>query len=713
MTTDFLELVQKIRAYDPQVDEDLLRRAHDFATVAHAEQKRASGEPYVAHPVEVASILSTYRVDAETIAGAMLHDTVEDSTATLAEVEEEFGPRVAHLVDGVTKVARLRVESENGVDAENLHKMMLAMAEDVRVLVIKLADRLHNMRTIDALKRTKRERIARETLDVYAPLAARIGMHEMREELEDLAFEVLNPKARKAIMQRFVSLIRRSGRRTQRIAAEISAVLQASGIEAEVVGRDKRPYSIWRKLEHKEVEFGQLADISAFRVLVDQPLDCYRALGILHTKWPLVPGRLKDYVSVPKPNGYQSLHTTVVGPDATRMEVQIRTRDMHERAEGGIAAHWLYKTGGGTLDNDPFHDLRDWIDSVRDSASPAESLEFAASESLSGHVYCFTPKGRIIHLPRGATPVDFAYAVHTEIGNDCVGAKINGNPVPLFQPLKSGQEIEILRSRSSRPHPEWEADVVTTRARSAIRRAVREREEQDRANFGERLVKAAFRKAGHEPTARAFALAARRLHFASAEKLFSALGRSNVTSDQIVQVIYPAGPDGSATTAASPDAPHHAVIGLRGDKGVEIASCCSPLPGERIVGVSIRGRGMTVHTIDCESLASPESDRAKWADLRWDEAANALPRNRARLEVAIANQTRSLGKVCDLIGRYEANIEDLTMLQRHPDYFRIRFEIGVRDAKHMSEILTAVNAESVVASAVRIRDRSGTRKEGP
>ena len=715
MTTTFPELLDAIHAYNHEADQDLLQQTYEFASHAHARQKRATGEPYVIHPVEVARILANYRVDTETIIGALLHDTVEDSPITLNQIEEQFGARIAHLVDGVTKVARIRASTKHhdstapDANADSLHKMMLAMAEDVRVLIIKLADRLHNMRTIDALKPDKRERIAQETLAIYAPLAARIGMHDMREEFEDLAFEVLNPKARKAIIRRFISLKRRSGHMTPKIATEISDLLKQNNISAEVIGRDKRPYSIWHKLETKGALFGQLSDISAFRILVGQTTDCYLALGILHTEWPLIPGRFKDYISVPKPNGYQSLHTTVLGPHALRMEIQIRTTEMDDRAEAGIAAHWLYKSGGGEVKDDPLLGLREWIHSAGESTTPTESIEFASTEDYSKFVYCFTPKGKIIHLPRGANAIDFAYAVHSDVGGECVGAKINGKYAPLFQQLKSGQEVEILRSSGARPQVEWINDVVTSRAKKGIRAAIRAHEEHERATFGQFLGKSAFRAAGLEPTNRAFALAARLMGYPSVEKLYAALGRSKITGKQIVEVIYPERLEYEENLHTTPTtAPRHTIAGIRGKNKVTIAACCNPLPGERIVGVSSTKKGgdTLIHAIDCEFLATPESDKANWADLQWDVMANAHPQNRARIEVIVANRVRSLGKVCDLIGLHGANIEDIEMMQRRPDYFRIEFEITVNDIKHLNKILTSINTESVVSDAKRLRNTS-------
>ncbi len=720
-TRKLRELAESIRTYDPGFDEVLLARAHELAVRAHAGQTRASGEPFVHHPLEVGKILAGYRVDQETIVGAILHDTVEDSAITLGEsgavtlgdIESGFGPHVAHLVDGVTKVSHIDFKPGREIDAQNLHKLMLAMAQDLRVLIIKLADRLHNLRTIRALVKERQEEIARETLNIYVPLADRIGMQELKEELEDRAFEVLNPHARKAIMRRFVALRKRTGRMTERITEEIRAVLTDHDIKAEVTGRQKRPYSIWQKLERKQIQFGQLADISAFRVIVQETADCYRALGALHTQWPLVPGRFKDHVSVPKPNGYQSLHTTLVGPDAGRIEIQIRTHDMHERAEAGIAAHWQYKSGTiGTVKDDPFLPLRDWIESVRAVESPDESVEFAVSENIRDSVYCFTPKGRIIHLPQRATALDFAYAVHTEVGNTCVGAKVDGKMAPLFQPLKSGQQVEILRSRYAHPSEQRLDDVVTVRARSAIRRSVREHQFRRHASLGERVVKAAFRRVGREPTARAISSAARKLGYKSVSQLLGALGRSDVTGAQVVRKIYPNEfQERQVASYRPPRPPRKAILGLEGGDPVEMAICCYPLPGDRIVGISEKERGIVVHSIDCEVLEAYEEEDERWLDLRWDGRANRRPEHRAGIELVLANQKRALGRICDLIGRLEANIEDIVMVERRPDYGRARFEISVRDMKHLTTILTAVGAETIIAGARQIRnnppDKSG------
>ncbi len=696
-------LVEETQPYLPQTGMRLLRRAFRLASDSHQTQRRASGEPYIEHPLEVARILAVYRVDANTLAAALLHDTVEDSGVTLDQLREGFGAQVARMVDGVTKVSNLRLRPDGDANPENLHKLMLALAEDYRVLLIKLADRLHNMRTIKSLPDAKRRRIAQETLEYYAPLADRVGLQELREELEDRAFQVINAPARMAIMRRFVQLRRKNRRQTEQIAADLRRLLAKHGIEAEVIGRDKMPYSIWCKMQRKDIEFEHLSDISAFRVLVGEPLDCYRAMGVLHTNWPLVPERLKDHISVPKHNGYQSLHTTVVMPAVGRIEVQIRTREMHGRAESGVAAHWRYKSGAvdGPRGEPLFQPLREWFESVRESDTPEDSLAFVASEALRNTVYCFTPKGRIIHLPEGATPLDFAYAVHTEVGRSCVGAKVDGRRAPLSQPLKIGQQVEILRSSNAQPKMDDTEAAVTGRARNAIRRSVRDYETRRLVQFGESLAKAAFRNAGFEPTARGFTLAAKRLKLGGAKDLFSALGDSRITGREVVEAVHPPGSAGGSKAGAA-TSPHEILVGLSGDEPVEFATCCSPLPGERIVGIGHAAGGIAVHNIDCDVLAGHEGS-PRWLDLKWNEDAGRARSFSARLEVSLANSKLAMAKLCELVGRHDSNIEDLAIVEKRPDFGRVQMVISVSSTRHLARILASLAVASVVADVRRLR----------
>src|SRR5262245_16792574 len=470
-------LVDRVRAYDPDADESVLNRAYVFAMQAHGAQKRASGDPYFSHPLEVAGILTDLKLDTSTIATALLHDTVEDTSATIEDIEANFGQEIAGLVDGVTKLSQLELFSERTRQAENFRKLMLAMSNDIRVLLVKLADRLHNMRTLSHIKSPdKRKLIAQETIEIYAPLAGRIGMQNMREELEDLAFAELDPEARESIVRRLAQLDAQSSQRIARIADEIKRKLAEAGIEAWVQGRAKRPYSIWRKLKDKKINFEQLSDVFGFRAVVGSEEDCYRALGVLHRTWSMVPERFKDFISLPKSNGYRSIHTTVMGPENQRVEVQIRTQEMHEVAERGVAAHWSYREKVKENDQSAmkaYEWLRDMVDLLERGESPEEFYEHSKLSLYQDQVFCFTPKGMLIALPRGATPIDFAYFVHTDVGNTAVGAKVNGAHTPLHTPLKNGDQVEIICSKEQTPSPLWERFVVTGRARAEIRSYLR------------------------------------------------------------------------------------------------------------------------------------------------------------------------------------------------------------------------------------------------
>ncbi|RMF34282.1 MAG: bifunctional (p)ppGpp synthetase/guanosine-3',5'-bis(diphosphate) 3'-pyrophosphohydrolase, partial [Alphaproteobacteria bacterium] len=555
------DLVELIKSYNPGTDEALIERAYVYGARAHAGQVRASGEPYFNHPLEVAAILTGLRLDDATIATALLHDTVEDNSGcTTEELEKLFGAEIAHLVDGVTKLTKLQLASRGTAQAENFRKLLLAMSRDVRVLLVKLADRLHNMRTIRYLPPEKQERKARETMDIYAPLAGRMGMQSIREELEDLSFQVLNPGGRKSIIHRFAVLKRETGDLIPQILEDIRSALEAAGIEADVRGREKRPYSIWRKMQEKGEGFQRLSDIYGFRVITGSVEDCYRALGVLHQRWRAIPGRFKDYISQPKSNGYRSIHTTVSGRGAKRVEIQIRTREMHEVAETGVAAHWSYRDGVPSENPfavDPFHWVRQLTEDIETSDSPEELLEHVKLEMFQDQVFCFTPNGEVIKLPRGATPIDFAYAIHTTIGHSCVGAKVDGKRVPLWTKLKNGQSVEIIRADAQRPQPAWEEIVVTGRAKSAIRRALRSAKREADIRMGREIARFAFERIGKQATDKALEAAAKSFALKGAEDLLARLGSAEITGHDVVMALYPdiAEPQPSQTPAGPVEGP--------------------------------------------------------------------------------------------------------------------------------------------------------------
>ncbi|MEY4871286.1 MAG: hypothetical protein RLZZ563_616 [Pseudomonadota bacterium] len=702
---DVEDLIALVRNYNPRTNADLIRRAYAYGFKMHDGQLRKSGEPYFTHPVAVAAILTEQRLDDATIVTALLHDTIEDTRSTYTEVTQLFGEEVAELVDGVTKLTNLQLSSAQSQQAENFRKLFMAMSKDLRVILVKLADRLHNMRTIKSMKPEKQAQKARETMEIFAPLAGRMGMQWMREELEDLAFRVLNPEARNSIIRRFITLQREAGDVVHKITADIRLELEKVQVEADVYGRAKKPYSIWRKMQEKDLAFSRLSDIYGFRVICGSVADCYRILGVIHGRWRAVPGRFKDYISQPKTNGYRSIHTTVSGRDGKRVEVQIRTREMHEVAEAGVAAHWSYREGVRAVN--PFAvDPANWIAQLTerfDEGDHDEFLEHVKMEMYSDQVFCFTPKGDVVQLPRGATPLDYAYAIHTRIGNSCVSAKVDGIRVPLWTRLKNGQSIEIITAEGQRPQSSW-IDIVTTgRAKAAIRKSLREEDKGRFVKLGQELARAAFDHVGKKATDKALRTAAKMMGLADEEDLMARLGSAEITARRVVETLYPELIRAQADEVDST----RPVVGLSDDQSFRRAPCCQPVPGERIVGITYRGQGVVVHAIDCPALEEFEEQPGRWVDLHWHSGRHAAVHT-VSLEITISNDAGVLGRICTLIGEQKANISDLRFTDRKPDYYRLIIDVDLRDVEHLHMVMTALEAETDVAQISRHRDM--TRK---
>ncbi|WP_420826217.1 RelA/SpoT family protein [Shimia biformata] len=701
------ELVASIRAYNPKTNEDLIRAAYEYGRQMHEGQFRHSGEPYFTHPIEVARILAEQHLDDATIITALLHDTIEDTRASYQEVASTFGDEVAMLVDGVTKLTNLQLSSTETKQAENFRKLFMAMSKDLRVILVKLADRLHNMRTIKAMRPDKQAQKARETMDIYAPLAGRMGMQWMRDELEDLAFKVLNPEGRASIMRRFITLQREAGDVIERITGDMTTELEAKNIEAEVYGRAKKPYSVWRKMQQKDQGFSRLSDIYGFRIITGSEEDCYRVLGAIHQRWRAVPGRFKDYISQPKSNGYRSIHTTVSGRNGRRVEVQIRTRQMHDVAETGVAAHWSYKDG--VRGENPFAvDPVKWISGLTEQFDAEEDhedfLEAVKLEMYSDQVFCFTPKGEVVKLPRGATPIDFAYAIHTRIGHACVGAKIDHMRVPLWTRIKNGQSVEIITAEGQTPQATWLEIATTGKARSAIRRALREADRERFVKLGRELARTAFEHVGKRATDKVLDTAAQQLRLKNRDELLARMGSAELTAHQVVQAVYPdLAPDESDEISTE-----RAVIGLSEDQQPHRAPCCQPLPGERIVGITFRGEGVVVHAIDCEVLSDYEEQPGRWLDLHWHTGKHK-PIYPVTLDLTIGNDAGVLGRICTLIGEHKANISNLEFVDRKPDFFRLLIDVDLRDAEHLHSVMLALATESDVASVERHRDPQRAR----
>jgi GTP diphosphokinase / guanosine-3',5'-bis(diphosphate) 3'-diphosphatase len=742
------ELVERVQRYKPDVNEGLLNKAYVYAMQKHGHQRRASGDPYFSHPLEVAAILTDMHMDEATIAVALLHDTIEDTTATRQEIDELFGADLGKLVEGLTKLKKLDLVSKKAEQAENLRKLLLAISEDVRVLLVKLADRLHNMRTLDHVPEHKRLRIAEETMDIYAPLAGRMGMQGMREELEELAFRYINPEAYRTVTARLADTFERNRGVISEIEKSLSELFAKYKLKAEVKSRQKKPWSVFRKMEAKALSFEQLSDIFGFRVVVDTVEECYRALGAIHTTWSMVPGRFKDYISTPKQNDYRSIHTTIVGPSRQRIELQIRTHEMNRIAEYGVAAHTIYKDTGGKMngsshsiskDTNSYAWLRRTIEALSEGDNPEDFLENTKLELFQDQVFCFTPKGRLIALPRGATPIDFAYAVHTDVGDTCVGAKINGRIMPLMTELKNGDEVEIIRSKAQVPPAAWESVVVTGKARSAIRRATKNAIRKQYSGLGIRILERTFERGGKTFSKESLKPVLHRLARKDIEDVLAAVGRGELSSTDVMKAVYPDFKDERITQAPkareegwfnlrnaagmlfqipgrtasrkarnekrddSKEAREDAVPikGVRGDLPVRFAPE-GAVPGDRIVGIMQPGSGITIYPIQSPSLTAFDDQPERWIDVRWDIDEDTKERFPARISVTAINAPGSLADIAQVIAANDANIHTLSMIRTAPDFTEMLIDLEVWDLKHLNRLLSQLKDNSSVSEARRV-----------
>ncbi len=734
------ELVERVQRYKPDVDEALLNKAYVYSMQKHGHQKRASGDPYFSHPLEVAAILTDMHLDEATIAVALLHDTIEDTTATRQEIDELFGPETGKLVDGLTKLKKLDLVSKKAEQAENLRKLLLAISDDIRVLLVKLADRLHNMRTLEHVPRHKRERIAEETMEIYAPLAGRMGMQDMREELEELSFRTLNPEAHHTVTERLAEMQAKNAGVVKEIEDTLSALFKDSGIKARVQSRQKKPWSVFRKMEAKALSFEQLSDIFGFRVIVQSTEDCYRALGLIHTRWNTVPGRFKDYISTPKQNDYRSIHTTIVGPSRQRVELQIRSEEMHRVAEYGVAAHSLYKDGKGgqsladrkaVRESNAYAWLRQTIEAMSEGDNPEEFLDNTKLELFQDQVFCFTPKGRLIALPRGATPIDFAYAVHTDVGDTCVGAKVNGRIMPLMTELKNGDEVEIVRSKTQVPPAAWESLVVTGKARSAIRRATKAALRKQFSGLGTRILERAFERAGKAFDKSQLKSVLHRLARKDIDDVLTAVGRGELPSQDVIRAVYPDHKDERATTKKAVRdegwfnlrnaagmifrIPGRSARGKKREKAddalpIRGASGDLPVrfapegavPGDRIVGIVQPGSGITIYPIQSPALMAFDDQPDRWIDVRWDIDPDTAERFPARINVTAINEPGSLAEIAQVVAGHDANIHTLSMIRTAPDFTEMLIDLEVWDVKHLNQLLNKLREIKSVSDAKRV-----------
>ncbi|HTV71098.1 MAG TPA: bifunctional (p)ppGpp synthetase/guanosine-3',5'-bis(diphosphate) 3'-pyrophosphohydrolase [Rhizobiaceae bacterium] len=735
------ELVERVQRYKPDVNETLLNKAYVYAMQKHGHQRRASGDPYFSHPLEVAAILTDMHMDEATIAVALLHDTIEDTTATRAEIDELFGSDMGKLVEGLTKLKKLDLVSKRAEQAENLRKLLLAISEDVRVLLVKLADRLHNMRTLDHVPPDKRLRIAEETMDIYAPLAGRMGMQGMREELEELAFQHINPEAYRTVTERLNDVLKRNKGVIDEIERALSDLFVKHAIYAEVKSRQKKPWSVFRKMESKAMSFEQLSDIFGFRVVVANVGDCYKALGAIHTTWSMVPGRFKDYISTPKQNDYRSIHTTIVGPSRQRVELQIRTQEMNKIAEYGVAAHSIYKDGlakangaGHTIskETNAYAWLRHTIEQLAEGDNPEDFLENTKLELFQDQVFCFTPKGRLIALPRGATPIDFAYAVHTDIGDTTVGAKVNGRIMPLMTELKNGDEVEIITSKAQVPPAAWENVVVTGKARAAIRRATKAAIRKQFSGLGIRILERAFDRAGQTFSKEKLKPVLHRLARKDIEDVLASVGRGELPSTDVVKAVFPDFKEERVTVAAKPkeegwynlrnaagmlfklgsrarrssaSAPREdgalPIRGVQGDLPVKFAPE-GAVPGDRIVGILQPGAGITIYPIQSPSLTAFDDQPERWIDVRWDIDEDTKERFAARISVIAINEPGSLAAIAQVIAANDANIHMLSMIRTAPDFTEMLIDLEVWDLKHLNRVLSQLKDNASVSEAKRV-----------
>lgn len=713
-------LYDQVKAYNPDLDQAILKNAVEFAKKMHEGQTRSSGEPYYTHPVEVATILAEMKMDPDTLVTAILHDTMEDTEATYEDLETQFGKNVANMVNGVSKLTKIESQTVEGKQAENFRKLLLAMSEDIRVLLVKLADRLHNMRTIDGIKKIeKQKRIALETLEIYAPLAERIGIHQIKEELEDRAFTVLNPEARESITNR-LSFLRDEGNDVvDDIIQNLTSLLKKSGVNANITGREKTRYSIWKKMQRKNVAFEQLSDIMAFRIYVDNIEQCYSALGIIHGTYPSVPGRFKDYISTPKPNGYRSIHTTVIGPHRQRIEIQIRTHEMGAMAELGVASHWAYKDGQmpSLKDVKKYRWLRELLEILEQEQQPEDFWENTKLELFEDKVFVFTPKGDLIELPNGATPIDFAYGIHSDVGDKCVGAKINGRIAPLNSKLNNGDQVDVVTSKSQNPSPTWERFVVTGKARSHIRRYIRMQQRAEYGALGKAMLQKIFRQEDYEFTDKAVSGVLDKFENDEVEDLYARIGSGHLIARDVFRAIFPAH-ETKLVNRPSADMDEAVFVKREGSKNapmpikglipgmaVHFARCCHPLPGDRIVGIVTTGKGVTVHTIDCETLESFADTPERWLDVSWGDTTESPEARVGRVEITFENNAGAIASISTMIAKNGGNIMNFKVTNRTVDFWDIIVDVYVNDNKHLNNIIAALRATDIIVTVDRARGR--------
>ncbi len=710
------ELVEKVKAYHTDADEHALNAGYVYAVAKHGHQKRASGDPYFSHPVAVAGLLADMKLDEDTIIAGLLHDTVEDTDASLEDIRDLFGGDVAGLVNGVTKLGEIEYNSLASKQAENFQKFILATIGDIRVLLVKLADRLHNMRTLHFIKKPeKRARIAYETMDLYAPLARRIGLYNIASEMEDIAFSEINPQARRAIVEEIERISEEGANTLALIEHDLYALLESVDVKGRIKSRRKQPYSIWRKLERKSISFQQVFDIFAFRIIIENKEDCYKVLGAAHQQWQCIEERFRDFISVPKPNGYQSLHTTVRAAGNRVVELQIRDENMHQTAENGVAAHWEYKDSvyGYNRESaikaglDAEKELQTFADLLDHSEDPDEFLEHAKLEMYRDHVFCFTPKGRLIIIAQGAMPLDFAYAVHTAIGDTFRGVKINNVNRSRDTELQNGDIVEIIHGKKAAPVGGWENLAITAKARSAQQRLARARKRQDMIILGKKILDNAFRSEGIDPVSVNLTDLVEKANYKTLDDLYEVIGRKDQKTSSLIKLAFPglkfSEPNLQNKITLNDENAPRLIAGRDLTLGVSLhmANCCYPLPGDRIIGVHVPEEGLIVHCINCAELAREEIAQEDWVDLLWTDLANKVGLAVGRIHLKAHNKKGVLAKLCQAVTDANASITRVETGAREEEFIDLYFDIEVEDVKRLTQILASMRSLAIVDKAER------------
>ena len=693
------ELIAKIKRNNPGANIDKIEKAFKMAYQAHRTQFRASKEPYIIHPVAVADILADLKLDTNTIITALLHDTVEDTELSIDDIEKAFGKKVANLVDGVTKLAKIKYQPDRTKQAENFRKLLLAISSDIRVLLVKLADRLHNMRTLHHIpKSEKRLRIAHETMEIYAPLAERMGIHVFKNELQDLAFAQMHPEIQSSIKKR-LEFLRYDGKSlVDVISEELKKTLDAEKIQATVQGREKTSCSIWRKMEKKKVAFEQLVDIVAFRIIVDRIPECYQVLGVVHSKYHMLPNGFCDYISTPKQNSYQSLHTIVMGPENRCIEIQIRTREMHEIAEIGIAAHWIYKQGAKSMEGKQYQWINKLVEMIENTSCPEEFLENTKLEMVYDQVFCFTPKGDLIAIPSGSTPVDFAFAVNSYIGLRCIGAKINSHIAPLHTPLRNGDQIEIITSENPNPSESWEEFIITGKAKSEIRRYIRAKKHDEYVNLGKAIILNNLEKIGKKYQEPKIKRILKKVGKRTIEELLADVGSGAIEKSRVINALYPNEEklkDNKVipfSTFNKKNQDNHEsplpITGLVPGMAIQFANCCHPIPGDKIVGIVNTGEGVAIHAIDCNALKSLSIFSDRWVNVSWADTNNLT--YTSTIKVLVLNAFGMLANVINVIAEEEVNISNIKVSNRKEDFFEFIISLEVNDTTQLHSVMDAI-----------------------